>query len=381
MNDDATTWAAQAWSRHQRDLRRFIGRLANNPVDVDDIVAHTYEVLVRARANAEGVADERLFVLGVGANVARHHARTQQRGHRVAEAFAAESLTSSNMTSPEAQLERRQIEQDLAWAIEQLNPDQRALILKLNDGATAAEVSRLLGEPEATVRSRAFHARKRLKRLLEQRWLIVAALALLAAAGFAAYRVFIVPKLQPRPVMPRLKTEVPVVDPPALVDTFTADKPTLPVRQASVPSAVVPKASPGPSAPTPPLPKVSKRDSRVEPAPTVGTSATAEPSTPAASSTQLVPATALELFEAANRMHFTEKKYGEAVNGWNQFLEAYPDAELADDARYNRVVALFKLGRLTEAEASATEALAQSSRTPHRAELEKLLVLIASAKK
>lgn len=333
MRDDATTWAAQAWARHQRDLRVFVGRLVHNRVDVDDIVASTYEVLVRARGKAKDVADERLFVLGVGANVARHHARRRQRTQRLEEAVAAEPVPLFDV-SPEVHFERQQIEADLAWAIGQLNPEQRALILQLNDGASAAEVSRLLGQPEATVRSRAFHARKRLKSLLEQRWLILAALALLMTAGYAAYRYFVDSKPKPAaPVLPRIHTDtfVPDVEKEVAIEVTPAPAP------AKLPAKVAFRA-------------VAKVDS---------------------------PPTALMLFEEANRAHFTAHDYAQAVAAWARFLEAYPDAPLADDARYNRVVALFKLGRLAEAEAAAREALRQTPATAHRVELEKLIALIA----
>ncbi len=331
MRDEATLWAAQAWARHQNDLRAFVGRMVPNGADVDDIVASTYEVLVRARGKARDIVDERLFVLGVGANVARHHARRQQRTRRLEEAVASQPLGDGS-ASVELQFEHRQIEADLAWAIGQLSPEQRSLILQLNDGASAAEVSRLLGEPEATVRSRAFHARKRLKKLLEQRWLIIAALALLMTAGYAAYRYFVTAK----PVLPRPRTENPV---PA-VEKEAAVKVTPPAR-AKLPVKEPPRAV-----------------TRVNSAP---------------------PPTALELFEEANRAHFTAKNYAQAVEGWSRFLEAYPGAPLADDARYNRVVALFKLGQLGQAEEGAREALRQTPATAHRNELEKLIELIAGS--
>ncbi|MBX3223183.1 MAG: hypothetical protein KF795_21910, partial [Labilithrix sp.] len=55
------------------------------------------------------------------------------------------------------------------------------------------------------------------------------------------------------------------------------------------------------------------------------------------------------LFAEAHRLHFTERDPARALAAWDRYLAAAPDGRFAPEARYNRALALVRLGRLVEA--------------------------------
>ena len=81
---------------------------------------------------------------------------------------------------------------------------------------------------------------------------------------------------------------------------------------------------------------------------------TAEPQVPAALSPNEGEAAALKLYKHAYRLHFTEQRYAAALAAWDEYLRAAPAGRLVVEARYNRAIALARLGRRAEAEAALT---------------------------
>lgn len=69
---------------------------------------------------------------------------------------------------------------------------------------------------------------------------------------------------------------------------------------------------------------------------------------PAPSSSASDPHAAL--FAEAHRLHFTEHDPARALAAWDRYLDAAPNGRFAPEARYNRALALVRLGRRTEAQ-------------------------------
>jgi hypothetical protein len=61
-------------------------------------------------------------------------------------------------------------------------------------------------------------------------------------------------------------------------------------------------------------------------------------------------AASLQLYKGAYRLHFVEQRYAEALTAWDAYLRAAPAGRLVVEARYNRAIALVRLGRRGEAE-------------------------------
>ncbi len=66
------------------------------------------------------------------------------------------------------------------------------------------------------------------------------------------------------------------------------------------------------------------------------------------------PPSAQALYDAAHRLHFGGVDRIAAVEAWDRYLKAYPSGQLAIEARYNRGIALARVGRTAEARRALT---------------------------
>jgi len=81
------------------------------------------------------------------------------------------ALTPTAASSPDAedQAYAEQLARALSRAMDRLPDDQRAVfVLCEMDERTSAEVSMIVGAPEGTVRTRLFHAKRKLRDILER---------------------------------------------------------------------------------------------------------------------------------------------------------------------------------------------------------------------
>ena len=154
---------AELYAAHHGEVRAFARRLVRDEAEAEDLVSATFEVLPRAMENYQHAAEVRSFVLGVCANLARRLTRSSSRRRAAMERLAAEPEP-MGADDPETLVARREMVARIAQALEQLPDEQReAFILTSIEERTAAEVARMCGVPEATVRTRLFHARRKLR--------------------------------------------------------------------------------------------------------------------------------------------------------------------------------------------------------------------------
>lgn len=72
------------------------------------------------------------------------------------------------MPSPAEMVEARQLGEQLTRALDELAPEQRAVVLLVDvEGFTQRDVAGMLDVPEGTVASRLFRARRQLRTTLE----------------------------------------------------------------------------------------------------------------------------------------------------------------------------------------------------------------------
>lgn len=161
---------AEAYNVHHAQVRAFARRLLSDDAAAEDVVHDTFIALPHTVANFRGASSLRSFVIGVAANRARRHVRTVARRRR-AMARLAETTAgrADHAPGPDHLAQRRRLAERLALALDQLAHDQRvAFVLCEVEQRSAVEVAVILAVPEGTVRSRVFHARRRLRALLAE---------------------------------------------------------------------------------------------------------------------------------------------------------------------------------------------------------------------
>jgi hypothetical protein len=126
-----------------------------------------------------------------------------------------------------------------------------------------------------------------------------------------------------------------------------------PNREPSPPRAEVPPAAasaappPSPEATTPTPDRGGPSSNVPRPAPAVLRTVPAPRSSASAAATDA--ALELTLYKEAHHAHFAARDFAAALAGWNRYLAVAPRGTFALEARYNRAIAWYRLGRRAEA--------------------------------
>ena len=157
----------EAYRAHHVAIRGFARRLIGDTASAEDIVHEAFVALPRAIRRFRGEGTLRAFLIGVAANHSRRHVRSAMRRRRATERLAAHEELQPRVIDATDQLSTKQLAAKLWAALDELPIDQRIVfVLCEAEQRTSVEVAAILGVPEGTVRTRAFHARRRLRELL-----------------------------------------------------------------------------------------------------------------------------------------------------------------------------------------------------------------------
>jgi RNA polymerase sigma-70 factor (ECF subfamily) len=151
----------EAYDAHHEHVRAFARRMVGEDAAAEDLVQETFLALPRAVARFRGESSLRAFLVSVAVNHARHHVRAAAR-HRAAVARMGRQPPPASPT-PADEAARAQLAEALLRALDTLPLEQRvAIVLCEVEERTSREAALITGVPEATVRTRVFHAKRKL---------------------------------------------------------------------------------------------------------------------------------------------------------------------------------------------------------------------------
>jgi RNA polymerase sigma-70 factor (ECF subfamily) len=157
----------EAYDRYNGIVRSFAKRLVGEAFAAEDLVHEVFVSLPRAIRRFRGESQLRTFLVSIAVNHARHHVRGAARRRSAMDRLAQEPDHSASST-PEQDVRRKELAQALTRALDQLPLDQRvAFVLCEVEERTSGEAAEITGSPEATIRTRLFHAKKKLRAALE----------------------------------------------------------------------------------------------------------------------------------------------------------------------------------------------------------------------
>jgi RNA polymerase sigma-70 factor (ECF subfamily) len=159
---------AALYDEHAAALLAFARRLVGDASAAEDLVHEVFLTAPKALARFNHEASLRTYLISIAINHARHHLRAAARRRSASERLAREPL--GGVASPEEALGRESLARALHLALDELPMEQRvAFVLCEAEERTSREVSEIVGAPEATVRTRLFHAKRKLRESLEAR--------------------------------------------------------------------------------------------------------------------------------------------------------------------------------------------------------------------
>lgn len=158
---------ARIYDAHHVALRALARRLVGDEAIAEDLVHDTFVALPSAIRGFRGDSSLRTFVMGIAVNRAKKYIRTASRRRAAHERHAAQPPP-DDMPGPDVALARRQLAAALHRALDALPHDQRiAFVLCEIDELTSVAASAIVGCPEETIRTRLYHARRKLRAFLE----------------------------------------------------------------------------------------------------------------------------------------------------------------------------------------------------------------------
>jgi RNA polymerase sigma-70 factor (ECF subfamily) len=159
------TALGEAYDSHHEQVRAFARRLLGDAAAAEDLVQETFLSLPGAVLRFREDSSLRTFVISIALNHSRHHVRAVMR-RRAATARMATG-TQRVPEPPHAATDRMHLAHALTRALDSLPLDQRvAIILCEVEERSSAEAAQIVGTPEATIRTRIFHAKRKLRELL-----------------------------------------------------------------------------------------------------------------------------------------------------------------------------------------------------------------------
>ena len=165
LGDGDLAALATAFDRWHQRVRVLARRLLSDPAAAEDVVQDVFTALPRAARRFRGDADLETFLLGIAVKRVRHHRRAALRRRKALERLRA--VDRRGPIDPEQDAYRRQLGARLAAALDELPLPQRvAFVLCEVEELTSVQAAVIADAPEATIRTRLFHARRRLRDLL-----------------------------------------------------------------------------------------------------------------------------------------------------------------------------------------------------------------------
>jgi RNA polymerase sigma factor (sigma-70 family) len=152
--------------RHHQSLWHFLQRTMQKPEQVEEVLNDALFVVWQKAASFQGQSKPTTWLFGIAYNKAMKALNRQQR---IYDKEAGELLEhhESEQIPPEAVAEIVQTRETIKQLLTELSPEHRAVIeLTYYNGYSCAEVSEITGCPTNTVKTRMFHARAKLKKLL-----------------------------------------------------------------------------------------------------------------------------------------------------------------------------------------------------------------------
>ena len=157
---------AEVYDAHHAAVRAFAKRLLGDAATAEDLVHEVFVSLPQALRKFRGDSALRTFLISIAVNHARHYVRAAQRRRRAMSAYG-ESI-SADYSDPEREARRKELAELLMRALDALPIEQRvAFVLCEVEERTSREAADIVGAPEATLRTRLFHAKKKLRLALE----------------------------------------------------------------------------------------------------------------------------------------------------------------------------------------------------------------------
>ena len=164
--------------KHTQRLYGLVYHMTSNHEDTNDLLQDIWSKVYRSLAGFRGASRFTTWVHSIAVNMTINFVKRRARRrsvsfeevlpHEEGEAGFEEVLLVSSQT-PRTEASLGELQRHLTAALEQLTPEHRAVVTMFDiQGMAHAEISKVLGVSEGTVRSRLFYAHRQLQSYLSE---------------------------------------------------------------------------------------------------------------------------------------------------------------------------------------------------------------------
>jgi len=154
------------YRRFYRPLFSFLMRLTDDPESTEELVDDTMLVVWQSAASFAGRSRASTWVFGIAHRKGLKHLERRGRQPRRSPLDAGNEPVAAGDT-PDRTWDRRELASAVGAALTRLSVDHRTVVvLAYHHGLSYPEISEIVGCPLGTVKTRMFHARRHLARLL-----------------------------------------------------------------------------------------------------------------------------------------------------------------------------------------------------------------------
>lgn len=154
------------YDEHWPWVYRLVRRLGGRDVDPEDVTQDVFVAVIRKLPEFEGRAQLKTWIYRICCNITSEHRRRAWRQRRLAAALNAAAFWRPAPSAATTVTARRELEVVQGILAKLDEPKRQVFVLREIEQLSGAEVAAILEIPEATVRTRLFHARKEFTRLL-----------------------------------------------------------------------------------------------------------------------------------------------------------------------------------------------------------------------
>ncbi len=150
----------ELYRRYGTRVRRFARLLTGREHLADEVVQETFLALWSGAGSYGGRAKVSTWLLGIARNQAHAALRREAKGARL-------DSVPSELPDPREEVEQEQRAAQVRAALTRLPPEQREVVfLAFYEALPYRDIGELLGVPEGTVKSRMYHAKRKLTEVL-----------------------------------------------------------------------------------------------------------------------------------------------------------------------------------------------------------------------
>ena len=158
----------QLFEQSEPMVRRYFGRIGIPACDADDLIQATFLEVLRAAARFDATYAASTWLFGIATMMARRHRRSLARAAARLAEWTRLARRDPPLT-PAVIFEGDAAERRIAAALERLAPKKREVfVLVTLEGMNGEDAAAALGVPLNTVWPRLHHARRELRRALEE---------------------------------------------------------------------------------------------------------------------------------------------------------------------------------------------------------------------